>query len=383
MRLTFIHDHKFHFEKGSYYSSGKFSNLTMERYLVEPIDNIQFIGRQDFKTNSSKNLVKASSEKIFVNPMTFLKNKTDFIFKRKKIYEFLEENIHSEDIVIIRLPSEVGYVAADYLKNKNIPYGIELVGDPWDSLWYHGSAQGKLMAFINKRKVKNYIYNSNNTIYVTKEYLQKKYPSKKNTYNASNVLIKEINNNYKSSDKLNKKIGLIGSLDTKYKGIDTALKSMKLLDSHICLEIVGNGPQEIWMQKINKYNLNNRVFLKGTLKGGNEMNEWFSTLDLYIQPSYTEGLPRALIEAMANGIPCLGSDVGGIPELLRPEYTHRAKDYKELTKQMNYVLSNESMREKMSKQNLNTAKDYLSTNIQKEREKFIKSICRERVKYES
>lgn len=383
MRLTFIHDHKFFYEDGNYYSSGKFSKSIMERYLIKPIDNIQFIGREEVNRSTTQNLVKVSSNNIVVNPIKFLKSKTDFVIRKKSIYQFLKENIHSEDVVIVRLPSEIGYVALEYLKNKNIPYGIELVGDPWDSLWYHGSVMGKLMAYINKYKVKKYIKNSNNTIYVTKHYLQKRYPSEMNTYSASNVLINEVKNNYKNNNLSYKKVGLIGSLDTKYKGIETALRSMTLLNENIKLEIVGNGPQEIWNEKIQKLNLSDRVSLKGTLKSGREIDDWFSTLDLYIQPSYTEGLPRALIEAMSNGLPCLGSDVGGIPELLPSSYIHHAKDYKKLAEHMSLVISNESLRNEMSQQNLITANNYLSSNIQREREKFIKSICREKAEYES
>lgn len=355
----------------------------MERYLVGPIDNIQFIGRQENNLNTTQNLSRVSSNNIAVNPIKFLKSKADFIIKRKNISQFLKKNIHSEDVVIVRLPSEIGYVALEYLKHKNIPYGIELVGDPWDSLWYHGSIMGKLMAYINKYKVKKYIEESNNNIYVTKYYLQNRYPSEKNSYNASNVFINEVRSNYKPKNLPFKKVGLIGSLDTNYKGIETALKSMTLLNKDIKLEIVGNGPQEKWKQKIRKYNLSDRVSLIGALNRGKEIGDWFSTLDLYIQPSYTEGLPRALIEAMSNGVPCLGSDAGGIPELLPKTFIHRAKDYKKLAEHMSLTISDESLRDEMSKQNLTTASNYLSNVIQNEREKFIKSICREKAEYES
>ena len=46
------------------------------------------------------------------------------------------------------------------------------------------------------------------------------------------------------------------------------------------------------------------------------MFEWLDDMDLYIQPSLQEGLPRAVVEAMSRGLPALGAHTGGIPELL-------------------------------------------------------------------
>jgi glycosyltransferase involved in cell wall biosynthesis len=377
MRLTFVHDHKFIYKDGNYYSSGKFSEEILERYMVGPIDNIQFIGRIQENFDEANHLVRTSNENITIRPMNFLKKKSHFITKRKAMRTFLKEYIDEKDIVIVRLPSEVGYVALNFLENKKIPYGIELVGDPWDALWYHGSIAAKGMAVINKTKVKKHIRNSNNNIYVTKHYLQKKYPSSKNNFVASNVLINEVKNNYKNKNRSVKRIGMIGSLDTKYKGIDTALKSLSMINMNFSFEIVGNGPQEIWEKKIADYNLEKKVCLKGTLKSGKDIDEWLSTLDLYIQPSYTEGLPRALIEAMSNGIPALGSNAGGIPELLDKEFIHKVRDYKVLSNQIETVLKNSALRESMSTKNIKVSKDYLSNRIQAEREAFIESIYKE------
>lgn len=58
-----------------------------------------------------------------------------------------------------------------------------------------------------------------------------------------------------------------------------------------------------------------RVVFKGQMKH-QQVLEWIDSLDIYIQPSMQEGLPRALIEAMSRACPAIGSSTGGIPELL-------------------------------------------------------------------
>lgn len=380
MKLVFIHDHKFIKINNSYYSTGKFSESTINRYLIKPISKIEFIARIQKNSYMKENLVKASSNNIEIKPIGFLNTKVDFLLKRKRIKIFIREHIAENDMVIIRLPSEIGYIALNELKRRRINYGIELVGDPWEALWYHGSILGKVMAIINKYKTKYYIYNSKNNIYVTSEYLQKKYPTKFKSYSASNVLIKDINNDYKVQSKKIYKIGLIGSLDTKYKGIETALKSLSLVNKNFVFEIVGNGPKEKWIEKIKEYKLEKNVVLKGTIQSGEAMNNWLKNLDLYIQPSYTEGLPRALIEAMSMGLPCLGSGAGGIPELLDSRFIHKVKDYKTFSYQLEEVMNNPNLRLEMSKANLKKAEKYLSDNIQRQREAFIKSIYEEKHK---
>lgn len=378
MRLTFIHDHKFIEFEGRFYSTGKFNQRILNQYKVGTIDNIQVIGRLQNNKYKIDSLSKVSAKTIKVKPIKFLKKKSDFFFKKRCIYKFIKQNINNDEIIIVRLPSELGYIALKYLQKKDMKYGIEIVGDPWDALWYHGSLIGKAMAFINRRKTKKALKKSKNNIYVTKYYLQNKYPSKGKNFNASNVFLTKHQNNYELKNRIIFKIGMVASLDTKYKGIDTALKSLrKLQNENIILEIVGNGPKEKWNKKIKEMNLENQVILKGTLKGGDPIYQWMMDLDLYIQPSYTEGLPRALIEAMANGLPSLASNVGGIPELLEKKFMHKAKDYKTLAQQIIMVKNNKEFRRKMSNDNFKVSKNYQKEKIEKERILFIKSIMGE------
>ena len=96
-----------------------------------------------------------------------------------------------------------------------------------------------------------------------------------------------------------------------------------------------------------------------------------SKYDIYIQPSYQEGLPRAMIEAMSIGMPCIGSDAGGICELLNRKYIFKKGNYKEIIHLLSSLTENEV--KKMSIENLNTSIKFDNQNISKKRSEFYRN----------
>jgi len=83
------------------------------------------------------------------------------------------------------------------------------------------------------------------------------------------------------------------------------------------LHIIGNGPlkKKIY-HYINKKNLNNHVILHGFLKSPYSV---VSESDVFVLPSYSEGTPRAAMEALFLGVPCVLRDVEGNSELIDKE----------------------------------------------------------------
>ena len=69
--------------------------------------------------------------------------------------------------------------------------------------------------------------------------------------------------------------------------------------------------------------LRDRVRFRGQLTTPVDVRAELDRADLFVLPSRQEGLPRAMIEAMARALPCIGSSVGGIPELLQPKTSCR------------------------------------------------------------
>ena len=80
----------------------------------------------------------------------------------------------------------------------------------------------------------------------------------------------------------------------------------------ICL---GEGDEEGESRRIcNELGLAQHVRFEGYRS---DVAEWFQAADVNVLPSFYEGLPLTILEAMASGVPTVASDVGGIPELVK------------------------------------------------------------------
>jgi len=87
----------------------------------------------------------------------------------------------------------------------------------------------------------------------------------------------------------------------------------EILDKVICL-IIGDGPERENLKfKIKNLKLEEKIFLLGDVL---EAAKYLKTFDVFVITSRYEGLPYALLEAMAAGLPIIATRVGGIPEVL-------------------------------------------------------------------
>lgn len=96
------------------------------------------------------------------------------------------------------------------------------------------------------------------------------------------------------------------------------LKSNKTyFEGKILLRVGGNSVDGDIDLFIMEHNLSSMVKYEGWVSGSKkeESLEW---ADLYILPSYNEGLPIAILEAMSHSVPVISTEVGGIPEILEP-----------------------------------------------------------------
>ena len=118
-------------------------------------------------------------------------------------------------------------------------------------------------------------------------------------------------------------LGFAGELREK-KGLQYLLQALRSVQEKrpVCLLVIGEvRPSETvrLMQSLGPGTLQeNRVLVTGQLAAPAGVNQHLQLCDVYLQPSLWDGMPNALLEAMAAGCGSIGSDAGGIPEIITP-----------------------------------------------------------------
>ena len=376
METTFFHDTRFIYDGKDYYTRGPLNQEKFNEYM-KYFGNMTVVSRQEDSEGKNKVFAVSKNKIQGVNFITVNSNYKGMIKKVK-------ERVKNTEFAIVRLPSFIGITAIHYLRKYNKKYMIEMVGCAFDAFWNYGSIQGKMIAPIMYILNRYYIKKADNVLYVSNEFLQKRYPNRKNNIGCSDVNIDTISEeilekrikkieNKKENDII--KIGLIGSLNVKYKGHEIAIKAIsKLKDKYnIELHFLGAGDKENWKKLIKKYDVEKSIMFDGTLPSGQEVYNWLDNLDIYIIPSLQEGMPRALIEAMSRACPCVGNKVGGITELLEKDMLIDKK-YNQLAKKLENLLDD---KEKMKNEAFHNFYESLNFQPQKlisDRDKFYKKV---------
>jgi glycosyltransferase involved in cell wall biosynthesis len=100
----------------------------------------------------------------------------------------------------------------------------------------------------------------------------------------------------------------------------------------------------------NEAHVSNYIIFHGRKSVGKELNDVYKRCDIYILPSYNEGFPRTIWEAMANGLPVIATKVGAIPEYLahmENSILINTKSEVEIANAVELIMSDEGLRQKI------------------------------------
>lgn len=373
-------------KRGNWYTDGNFNDSVWKRY-TGLCDELTVLLRREKKIyNSSEAEIKFNkfdTEKIHLVPLEDLYTPVYKFFDsgaKKKVYTEIEEQIMKCDKAIIR--SVTNYytsTALEICKKLHKPFAVEVTGVGWDGTWYHGWS-GKPIAFYVENRMKKAIANAPYALYVTQDELQKRYPCNGKTVGCSNVELTEIDEFAlkRRQTKIEKRklpivIGTIGGYQLKTKGQILVIKALGELKrqgiTSVKYQLVGGGNDANLKEEAQKQGVEDQVEFMGAMPHS-KVFEWLDRIDIYIQPSYQEGLCRSVVEAMSRACPVICSDACGERELADERFIFKRGDWKALAEKITEMSSSIETLYADAKRGFEKSKSYKKEVLDERRRKF-------------
>lgn len=358
------------------------------RYL-DVFDRVWILGRLSRETVADG--VPAEGERVRLIPLPdtrglggILRNAWDWRTRMNRI-------VDGPRAFVLRMPGQVGQFLGDQLIRRRVPYGIEVVGDP-ATAFAAGSCDHPLrvgLRIMAQRGLRRLCARASAVAYVTRDYLQRRYPADEGVFTSSYSSIqldeKAFANGPRHYGSLStlRRIVCVGTMSQPYKGHDILLAALALCRNQgfdLQLTIVGDGRLRADLEQTAQTlgllgDVKPAVVqFAGQLGSGSPVWKALDDADLYVHPSRSEGLPRALIEAQARALPCLGSSVGGIPEILERSELVPPGRADMLAEAIMELVGNRPRLTQLSAQNLERARDFSADRLRQRRVEWYRAL---------
>lgn len=167
-------------------------------------------------------------------------------------------------------------------------------------------------------------------------------------------------------------LGTIGGYGLKTKGQILVIKALGELKkkgiTNIEYQLVGGGDASELETEAKKQGVLEQIKFLGSMPH-DKIFEWLDTIDIYIQPSYQEGLCRSVVEAMSRACPVICSDACGERELANEKFIFKRGDWKRLADKINDMNNTKTMLRE-AERGYNKSFDYKKETLDKRRREF-------------
>lgn len=373
---------------GVIWGAAPYSSVNWRRYL-DVFTGVVLIARVAEAPQPSAGCMRASGPGIEFRPLPPYSGLSGLIRHIGRVHRVVREAVADCDAVVVRSPSPVASLVSRAVLATGRRYGAQIVGDP-DQVFSAGAFRHPLRAPLRKLATaaqKRLSQDAFAVLFVTRHVLQSKYPTRGLVYSASDVSLEDEDFELPGRSALAPSVVegarpftvlTIGSLDQPYKGTSVLLDAAAQLHrrgADFRVRIVGGGRLLPALQR-----QSNALGLAAAVEFAGQMDQdgvrrALDAADLFVLPSLTEGLPRALLEAMARGLPAVASDVGGIPELLAAEYLVPPGQPQMLAEKIHGLMTSDRLRAAAGEQNRQIASHYHQREQNTVRNAFLRSVA--------
>ena len=396
MRVYVATEQRFVERDGQLYVDGVAHYGFWQRYL-DVFDDVTIVARIKSVDVVPVGWLVATGAHVGYFAMPYYEGPVEFARVAMRFLKVARQVAKRSGAFILRAPGVTCNALWLHLQQMRKPFALEVVGDPHDALsplvWRKWWIRPLRRVAVHLLKLQCRTASSG-IAYVTHAALQRRYPPGAHTksygiptgvkiYGISDVQL--TNNGFDvvprtptRPDNRSWRLVYVGSLAALYKGQEVLLKAVSQcvregLD--IELVMVGGGRYQPYLENLAlQLGIRDRTQWRGHLSNANEVFAELQQAHLFILPSFTEGMPRAMIEAMAYGLPCVGTAVGGIPELLTDADLVPAGNASALALKIKEVLIDPDRMARMSQRNLMVAQEYRAERLRARRVEFYQHV---------
>jgi glycosyltransferase involved in cell wall biosynthesis len=368
---------------GAVWTQTQYPHTFWAPYL-DVFETVRVAARVKPVEKASPSWQRADDKRVTFAPAPCYVGPWQYLWRRGDVIRAARAAVKSDDAVILRVPGQLANCIEPMLRRTGHPYAVEVVADPYD-VFAPGSVKhplAPLFRWWSPRQLRRICRNACAASYVTREALQRRYPCPKESVGCSDVEISNASLVADARPELRepRRIRLItvGTLAQLYKAphvlIDaTAACIRQGLDLELVL--IGDGKHRAELEAQGaRLGVGERIHFRGQLTAGAVVRAELDRADVFVLPSFQEGLPRAMVEAMARGLPCVGSTVGGIPELLPADALVPPGDRAALAAKIRAVVTDPQRLRRMSRENLETARHYRAEILREKRVGFYQHV---------
>lgn len=308
-----------------------------------------------------------------------------YVMQQGAIRTAMTRALAEAEAVILRVPSPLAGRLYSRLLSERRPFGVEVVGDPWDS-FAPGAIRHPFRPILRWRlrnELRQQCRAACAAAYVTAGALQERYPTATETptFSYSSIELREdcfaTTPRSLQPNLIALRIVSVGTMSQRYKGHDVLLRAIAASrhPSTISLTLVGDGAERSALERLaRELGLAASVRFAGHLADPLAVRCALDQADAFVLASRQEGLPRAIIEAMARGLPCLSTLVGGIPELLPAAALVPPDDHQALARLLDDRLRDSRWMADASMRNLAHARIYHDEVLRGRRQAFYQVV---------
>lgn len=395
--MVTLEDHLWRAANGCIYGHGP-TGYAIWSELLDSFEQVILLARVGNRHGVSADGNKVEGPSVSVQELPDYLGPWQYLLTLPTLRFRVRRAVAQGDSFLVRVPGLIGRLAWKEITRLRRPYAAEVMSDPWDTMSAGAISSPFRILYrrIASRNLRIICGHAFATLYWNGQTMRRRYPSviSAHTCVAPRIFLSsgyaspehmaerfprmEVRSGLNQSRDRSLRIGFIGSFAQLYKGSDTllrALASCLVRGAKMEASFVGEGGYRKNMESLaHNLSVERNVSFLGQLGFGRPVCDFLDSIDLFVMPSRAEGLPRALVEAMARACPCIGSDVGGIPELLAAEDLVPPNDPEALARKIMEVTADPQRMKAMSERNLARAKQFDPQALREVRRAFYQYV---------